>query len=85
MSHICITYVCIHPRREANWKLKGVTESSGDTVSGAGSGMCELTNRRRLGSLKETGAKTEGQCEAAAPDSRRKLKCFLRIKECKPV
>ena len=35
------------------------------SVTGAGSGVCELTNQRRLGvqveaGLKETGAKTEG-------------------------
>ena len=40
-----------------SWKL---TEPTGDTVSGAGSDMCELTNQIRLGiqeaGLKETGA-----------------------------
>lgn len=39
-------------------------EKTGDTVSSAGSGMCELTNQGRLGfqegqGLKETGAKME--------------------------
>ena len=43
------------------------------SVTGAGSGVCELTNQRRLGvqveaGLKETGAKTEGEHRAAALD-----------------
>ena len=33
------------------------------TASGAGSGVCELTNQSRQESLKETGAKTERQTE----------------------
>ena len=42
-----------------------MTEPTGDKVSSAGTGMCELTNQIRLGiqeggGLKETGAKTEG-------------------------
>lgn len=53
MSNICIIKVYIHGRNEA----ENMTESSGDTLRGVGSGVCELTNQRRLGILKP---ETEG-------------------------
>ena len=60
-------------------------------MSGAGSGMCELTNQSiQDGGLKETGARigvfqSEGGHSDAELDSLRKLLCFLRIKACKPI
>ena len=44
MSHFCITDPYKHGRSEA----ENITELTGDTVSAAGSGVCELTNQRRL-------------------------------------
>ena len=41
VSHNCIIYV----RSDANWKLETPTEPTRDTLSGAGSGLCELTNQ----------------------------------------
>ena len=56
-------------------------------VSGAGSGVSELTNQRRLGilegGLKETAAKTfhtEGEYSSAALDSRRVFFLFFKLK-----
>lgn len=51
------------------------------SVTGDGSGVCQLANQRRLGiqveaGLKETGAKTEGEHRPAAPDRMRQLMCF---------
>ena len=45
VSHICIIYAYTHVRSEANWKLETPTEPTRDTQSGAGSGLCELTNQ----------------------------------------
>ena len=45
MSHICIIHVYIHGRSEA----ENLTEQTGATVSGADSGVCELTNQSRPG------------------------------------
>ena len=49
MLQMCIFYAFTHGKGEANWKLK-MTELIGDTISAAGSGMCELTNQSRLDS-----------------------------------
>ena len=55
----------------------------------AGSGMCEVTNQRRLGIQVETGAKTafqtEERCSAATTASTRKQMCFLSTQTCKPI
>ena len=53
MSNICIIKAYIHSRNEA----ENMTELSGDMLNGVGSGVCELTNQRRLGILKP---ETEG-------------------------
>ena len=59
---------------------------TGDTVSGARSGMSDLTNQNRLGGLKGTGAKTVFQTDnTAALNNMRELMCFLSIKACKPI
>ena len=61
------------------------------TVTAAGSGVCELTNRSRLGiqrgALEETTAKTEcfSQKGNTVPLSMRKLMSFLSIKACKLI
>ena len=65
-TEICTISGYIHRKSEA----ENMTEPTRDIKSGAGSGMCELTNHRTLGNLKETGAfLREGEYSAAAPDS----------------
>ena len=59
--HICIIYAYILSGSETEWKLKTGQRRSETGFSGAGSGVCELTNVRqvfRRAGLKETGAKT---------------------------
>ena len=46
MSHISV----IDPYKYGRSEVVNITEPIGDTVSAAGSGVCELTNQRRLGS-----------------------------------
>ena len=57
-------------------------------VSGAASGMCELTNQSRLGTqegvLKETGA-FQTEYSTAALDSLKKRMSFLSIQACKSI
>ena len=84
MSNICIIYVYISGRSEANWKLK--TQQTGHVVSGTGSGMCELTNQsgvgiQKVGALKETGSKPRSLRQRR--NTIRKL--TLSIKAYKPI
>ena len=48
MSHICVIIADVHAKSEANWKLSKHNRAVWITVSDAGSGVCEVTNQRRL-------------------------------------
>ena len=88
MSCICTIYVYIHGRCQANGKLK----PTGGPMSGADSGVCELTNQSRqyiiLGGFKESGAKTCFR-QKGITDRLRKLLWllffFFNIKACKLI
>ena len=58
MSNICVFKAFNHGTNEA----ENMTEPSGDTLSGVGSGVCELTNQRRLGILKPKTERGGIQC-----------------------
>ena len=51
-SHISMIFACIHVRSEDNWRLNTTTEPAGDTVSGAGSGVCGLDQSEQTEYLK---------------------------------
>ena len=72
--HICRISGYIHRKNDA----ENMTELIRDITSGAGSDVCELTNQRTLGILKETGAfLTEGEYNPAALDSIKALFCSM--------
>ena len=58
MSHICIIYACIQ-----KWSQLEAESTTGDTVSFAGSGVCELTNQELIvgggGGPKKNGKKNK--------------------------